>query len=298
MGAQQAIQRPHERQPRRRTDHRFRLPPRAARGEGRHGARGVRQRGAALRPDERPDVAGHPSRLEAHLRHRAGSAAAAARCSTWPAAPATSASAGWRRRRAGAAVRHQPVDAGGRRATVRWSAAWSASCRCWSPTPSACRCRIAASTACRSRSGCATAPTRPRCCAEARRVLKPGGRFFCLEFSPRAGRRAAAAVRRVVVPRAAAARAAWWPATRTSYRYLAESIRTFPDQETLAGMMREAGLRGSACAICRRHCAIHAGGGCDGRPLREAGTVAAPHAHSSSRPSPHSHDARRASASC
>ena len=27
-----------------------------------------------------------------------------------------------------------------------------------------------------------------------------------------------------------------------SYRYLAESIRTFPDQETLAGMMRAAGL--------------------------------------------------------
>jgi demethylmenaquinone methyltransferase/2-methoxy-6-polyprenyl-1,4-benzoquinol methylase len=27
-----------------------------------------------------------------------------------------------------------------------------------------------------------------------------------------------------------------------SYQYLAESIRTFPDQETLAGMMRDAGL--------------------------------------------------------
>jgi len=27
-----------------------------------------------------------------------------------------------------------------------------------------------------------------------------------------------------------------------SYQYLAESIRTFPDQETLAGMMREAGM--------------------------------------------------------
>ena len=27
-----------------------------------------------------------------------------------------------------------------------------------------------------------------------------------------------------------------------SYRYLAESIRTFPDQETLAAMMREAGF--------------------------------------------------------
>jgi len=27
-----------------------------------------------------------------------------------------------------------------------------------------------------------------------------------------------------------------------SYRYLAESIRTFPDQEALAAMLREAGL--------------------------------------------------------
>jgi demethylmenaquinone methyltransferase/2-methoxy-6-polyprenyl-1,4-benzoquinol methylase len=27
-----------------------------------------------------------------------------------------------------------------------------------------------------------------------------------------------------------------------SYQYLAESIRTFPDQETLAAMMEEAGL--------------------------------------------------------
>ena len=27
-----------------------------------------------------------------------------------------------------------------------------------------------------------------------------------------------------------------------SYQYLAESIRTFPDQETLAGMMRQAGF--------------------------------------------------------
>jgi demethylmenaquinone methyltransferase/2-methoxy-6-polyprenyl-1,4-benzoquinol methylase len=27
-----------------------------------------------------------------------------------------------------------------------------------------------------------------------------------------------------------------------SYRYLAESIRMFPDQDTLAGMMRQAGL--------------------------------------------------------
>ena len=33
-----------------------------------------------------------------------------------------------------------------------------------------------------------------------------------------------------------------------SYRYLAESIRRFPDQQALLGMMREAGLED-----CRHH---------------------------------------------
>ena len=81
---------------------------RSPRGEeARAGARGVRQRGAALRPDERPDVARRPPRLEAHLRHRAEPAAAAARCSISPAAPATSRSAGWR---AAAARRSCPTS--------------------------------------------------------------------------------------------------------------------------------------------------------------------------------------------
>jgi demethylmenaquinone methyltransferase / 2-methoxy-6-polyprenyl-1,4-benzoquinol methylase len=80
-----------------------------------------------------------------------------------------------------------------------------------------------------------------RALAEARRVLKPGGRFLCLEFS------------RVVLPildrlydaysfavlpalgRAVAGDAA-------SYRYLAESIRTFPAQEELASRICAAGL--------------------------------------------------------
>lgn len=77
--------------------------------------------------------------------------------------------------------------------------------------------------------------------AEARRVLKPGGRFFCLEFS------------RLQVAVAAPLYERWsfsaLPAIgervakdRESYQYLAESIRMFPDQETLAGMMRRAGL--------------------------------------------------------
>jgi demethylmenaquinone methyltransferase/2-methoxy-6-polyprenyl-1,4-benzoquinol methylase len=76
---------------------------------------------------------------------------------------------------------------------------------------------------------------------EAARVLKPGGRFFCLEFS------------KVVVPPLARAYDAWSrlviPALgqvvakdRGSYEYLVESIRRFPDQETLCARIEAAGL--------------------------------------------------------
>lgn len=77
--------------------------------------------------------------------------------------------------------------------------------------------------------------------AEARRVLKPGGRFLCLEFS----RVQVAALSPLydawsfqVLPRLGRVVAG----DADSYQYLAESIRTFPDQETLAAMMRRAGL--------------------------------------------------------
>jgi demethylmenaquinone methyltransferase/2-methoxy-6-polyprenyl-1,4-benzoquinol methylase len=77
--------------------------------------------------------------------------------------------------------------------------------------------------------------------AEARRVLKPGGRVLCLEFS----RLRVAAMAPVydawsfkVLPRLGRMVAG----DADSYQYLAESIRTFPDQETLAGMFRRAGL--------------------------------------------------------
>ncbi len=82
---------------------------------------------------------------------------------------------------------------------------------------------------------------KPAVLAEARRVLKPGGQFHCLEFS------------RVQVAALAPAYDAWSfqvlprlgravAGDADSYRYLAESIRTFPDQEALATMMRAAGL--------------------------------------------------------
>jgi demethylmenaquinone methyltransferase/2-methoxy-6-polyprenyl-1,4-benzoquinol methylase len=95
--------------------------------------------------------------------------------------------------------------------------------------------------------------------AEVRRVLKPGGRFACLEFS----RVQVAALRPIydawsfqVLPRLGRAVAG----DAESYQYLAESIRMFPDQETLAGMMRKAGLsRVSVRNLSGGIAAIHTG---------------------------------------
>jgi demethylmenaquinone methyltransferase/2-methoxy-6-polyprenyl-1,4-benzoquinol methylase len=81
---------------------------------------------------------------------------------------------------------------------------------------------------------------------EARRVLRPGGRFHCLEFS-RVEVEALAQAYDLwsfqVLPRLGARVAK----DAESYRYLAESIRMFPDQEGLAGMMRAAGLERVSC---------------------------------------------------
>jgi demethylmenaquinone methyltransferase/2-methoxy-6-polyprenyl-1,4-benzoquinol methylase len=77
--------------------------------------------------------------------------------------------------------------------------------------------------------------------AEARRVLRPGGRFHCLEFS-RLEISALVPVYDAWSFKALPAIGARVAQDRDSYAYLAESIRVFPDQETLAGMMRKAGM--------------------------------------------------------
>jgi demethylmenaquinone methyltransferase/2-methoxy-6-polyprenyl-1,4-benzoquinol methylase len=77
--------------------------------------------------------------------------------------------------------------------------------------------------------------------AEARRVLKPGGHFLCLEFS----RNQVVGLDAVydawsfqVIPRLGRLLAG----DREAYRYLVESIRQFPDQQTFAAMIEDAGL--------------------------------------------------------
>jgi demethylmenaquinone methyltransferase/2-methoxy-6-polyprenyl-1,4-benzoquinol methylase len=76
--------------------------------------------------------------------------------------------------------------------------------------------------------------------AEMARVLKPGGRLLVLEFSKVAPPLAKAYdwYSFNVLPRVGR----WVAGDADSYRYLAESIRVHPDQETLKAMMKTAGF--------------------------------------------------------
>lgn len=81
----------------------------------------------------------------------------------------------------------------------------------------------------------------PAALREARRVLRPGGRFLCLEFSrpvSSALRAAYDAYSFKVIPEIGARVAN----DRVSYQYLVESIRRFPDQRAFAAMIGEAGF--------------------------------------------------------
>jgi len=80
-----------------------------------------------------------------------------------------------------------------------------------------------------------------RALTEARRALRPGGRFLCLEFSRVAWRWLDPLYERYsfsVLP----ALGQWVVGDRESYKYLAESIRRFPPQDELAAMIEAAGF--------------------------------------------------------
>ncbi|CAA7612700.1 bifunctional demethylmenaquinone methyltransferase/2-methoxy-6-polyprenyl-1,4-benzoquinol methylase UbiE [Magnetospirillum sp. SS-4] len=80
-----------------------------------------------------------------------------------------------------------------------------------------------------------------RAIKEAYRVLKPGGRFMCLEFSHVVApglRQAYEAYSFNVLPKVGE----MVTGNRDAYQYLVESIRKFPPQEELAAMIEDAGF--------------------------------------------------------
>lgn len=102
---------------------------------------------------------------------------------------------------------------------------------------------------------------KPAALRSMRRVLRPGGQVIVLEFS----QLAVPALRKLydlysfeALPRLGQ----WVAGDAASYRYLAESIRKHPDQETLLAMMQEAGLEncsyqnlsGGLVAVHRGYC--------------------------------------------
>jgi demethylmenaquinone methyltransferase / 2-methoxy-6-polyprenyl-1,4-benzoquinol methylase len=81
----------------------------------------------------------------------------------------------------------------------------------------------------------------PDALAEAYRVLKPGGRIMVLEFSQIPNdlmQKAYDLYSFNVIPAMGQVVAG----DRASYQYLVESIRKFPDQETFAALIRDAGF--------------------------------------------------------
>ena len=99
----------------------------------------------------------------------------------------------------------------------------------------------------------------PKALREAHRVLRRGGRFFCLEFSTTTWpgfKEVYDGYSHKLVPKLGQLLAQ----DADSYRYLAESIRRFPDMPTFKGMIADAGfVRTKVEPIMGGLVAIHSG---------------------------------------
>lgn len=99
----------------------------------------------------------------------------------------------------------------------------------------------------------------PSALKEAYRVLKPGGQYFCLEFSKVENpwfQKAYEEYSFRLIPRIGA----WIAQDRDAYQYLVESIARFPDQEELLGLIQTAGFQQTSYVnLSNGIVAIHSG---------------------------------------
>lgn len=100
---------------------------------------------------------------------------------------------------------------------------------------------------------------RDKALREITRVLKPGGKFVCMEFSHvdnAVFKKLYDAYSFKVIP----AVGEWVAKDRDAYQYLVESIRRFPTRQQFAGMMQKAGLvRVKFAILSQGAVAIHTG---------------------------------------
>lgn len=99
----------------------------------------------------------------------------------------------------------------------------------------------------------------PSALKEAWRVLKPGGQYFCLEFSKVSNPLLQKAYEEYsfrLIPKLGG----WVAQDRDAYQYLVESIARFPDQETLMKMIQTAGFKQTSYVnLSNGIVAIHSG---------------------------------------
>ena len=234
-------------------DDRFRLPPGRREREGGAGARRLRQRRAALRPDERSDERRHPPAVEGaswSTGSTRGRGETPARCRRRHRRhrPARFLDRDRRRRRrvivcdinpAHVAIgRDRAIDRG-----VLHGIEWL--CGDAERLPIAERQRRCLyhrlRPAQRHRISTPPWPRRGGCC-------KPGGRFFCLEFSRVVLPAPGAALRSLFLPRPAAARRSWSPATATPTNISSRASAASRRRSELAAHRARPGSSGCATA--------------------------------------------------
>ena len=213
---------------------------------------------SALRPDERSDVGGPAPGLEGHHDQRAQSAAQrravrAARRRRRHRRYRLPRRQGGRPGLSRHRLRHQYRHARGRPQPRRWRAISTTRCRSSRAMPRRWRFPTAASTPTPSRSASATCRGSMLALREAYRVLRPGSRFLCLEFStvdvPGLDRLYDLFSFKVIPPLGRAV-----TGDAESYQYLVESIRKFPRPSAFAEMIRAAGFsRVKLAKPLRRH---------------------------------------------